>query len=252
MCLWYKKCVQAKDRALFQLLSLSCQSVTSLSARCAVTVQVVIFELNSLLTSSSTPHSLVFLSFRQMAEVSHCWNRESTCTRPLSSQRTSTSCFRRSHCPVRALRAVTPCSPHDEIVLPFGRLVNSCSLDLSPRPLSSCSSTRTYSSRYARCGPRLFREKHLQAKRKMFHLRQVVSSNDCRQAKVEGREPPILCRVDACFVRFDLETCFAPQRRAIFMSHLAGWHCALHFSNPTFRPSRPTNHWKNIASRSFP
>ena len=111
VCLWYKKCVQAKDRALFQLLSLSCQSVTSLSARCAVTVQVVIFELNSLLTSSSTPHSLVFLSFRQMAEVSHCWNRESTCTRPLSSQRTSTSCFRRSHCPVRALRAVTPCSP---------------------------------------------------------------------------------------------------------------------------------------------
>ena len=57
---------------------------------------------------------------------------------------------------------------HDEIVLPFGRLANSCSLDLSPRPLSSCSSTRTYCSRYARCGPGLFRENTFRRKAKCF------------------------------------------------------------------------------------
>ena len=43
-----------------------------------------------------------------------------------------------------------------------------------------------------------------------------------------------------CFVHFDLETCFAPQRRAIF-----------HLSEPTFRPSRATKHWKNTMFRGF-
>ena len=41
-----------------------------------------------------------------------------------------------------------------------------------------------------------------------------------------------------CFVHFDLEMFFAPQRRAIFM--------------PTFRPSGATNHWKNKVFRDFP
>ena len=38
-----------------------------------------------------------------------------------------------------------------------------------------------------------------------------------------------------CFVHFDLEMCFAPQRRAIF--HLS---------------SGATNHWKNTVFRDFP
>ena len=47
-----------------------------------------------------------------------------------------------------------------------------------------------------------------------------------------------------CFVHFDLEMCFAPQRRAIF--HLSSGQLAPHppLYEPTFRPSGATNHWK--------
>ena len=118
-----------------------------------------------------------------------------------------------------------------------------------------------------------------------------------------------------CFVHFDLEMCFAPQRRAlfqhlnfqkwsdngvfctfwlgnvlrattactfstsqlpkvvqtpgvlyiltskcasrhkgvqIFISHLASWLRTRRFSEPTFRPSGATNHWKNTVFRDFP
>ena len=59
-----------------------------------------------------------------------------------------------------------------------------------------------------------------------------------------------------CFVHFDLETRFAPQRRALFR-HLNfqnwsenGAFCT--FSEPTFRPPKAPNHWKNIVKRDFP
>ena len=54
-----------------------------------------------------------------------------------------------------------------------------------------------------------------------------------------------------CFVHFDLEMCFAPQRRAIF--HLSSGQLAPHplFSEPTFRPSVAQNHWKNTVFRDF-
>ena len=86
-----------------------------------------------------------------------------------------------------------------------------------------------------------------------------------------------------CFVHFELETCFAPQRRALFrhlnfqkwsragavyiltskcasrhngvqffISHLARWLRTRRFSEPTFRPSGATNHWKNTVFRDFP
>ena len=87
-----------------------------------------------------------------------------------------------------------------------------------------------------------------------------------------------------CFVHFDLEMCFAPQRRALFwhlnfqkwsgaevfcyiltckcasrhngvqlfISHLASWLRTRRFSEPTFRPSWATNHWKNTVFRDFP
>ena len=48
-----------------------------------------------------------------------------------------------------------------------------------------------------------------------------------------------------CFMHFDFEMCFAPQRRAIFISHLASWLRTRRFSEPTFRPSGATNHLKN-------
>ena len=37
-----------------------------------------------------------------------------------------------------------------------------------------------------------------------------------------------------------------------FISHLASWLRTLRFSEPTFRPSQATNHWKNTAFRDFP
>ena len=86
-----------------------------------------------------------------------------------------------------------------------------------------------------------------------------------------------------CFVHFDFETCFAPQRRALFqhpnlqkwhkcgvlyiltskcasrhngvhffISHLASWLPTRRFSEPTFPSSRAPNHWKNIVFRDFP
>ena len=82
-----------------------------------------------------------------------------------------------------------------------------------------------------------------------------------------------------CFVHFDFEMCFAPQRRALFRHHnfqkrseyvvfLTCWlrhvlrattACNFssliwpdgtrRFSEPTFRPSGATNHWKNTVFR---
>ena len=87
-----------------------------------------------------------------------------------------------------------------------------------------------------------------------------------------------------CFVQFDFEMCIAPQRRALFrhlnfqkwsergvfctfwlgnvlrattgvqffISHLASWLRTRRFSEPTFRPSGATNHWKNTVFCDFP
>ena len=84
-----------------------------------------------------------------------------------------------------------------------------------------------------------------------------------------------------CFVHFDFEMCFTPQRRALFrqlncqkwsapgvfcyiltwkcasrhngvqffISHLASWLRTRRFSEPTFRPSGAPNHWKNTVFR---
>ena len=37
-----------------------------------------------------------------------------------------------------------------------------------------------------------------------------------------------------------------------FMSHLASWLRTRRFSEPAFRPSGATNHWKNTVNRDFP
>ena len=37
-----------------------------------------------------------------------------------------------------------------------------------------------------------------------------------------------------------------------FISHLASWLCTRRFSQPTFRPSGATNHWKNTVFRDVP
>ena len=55
-----------------------------------------------------------------------------------------------------------------------------------------------------------------------------------------------------CFVHFDFEMCFAPQRREFFISHLPSGLRTRRFSEPTFRPSGATNHLKNMVFRDFP
>ena len=89
-----------------------------------------------------------------------------------------------------------------------------------------------------------------------------------------------------CFAHFDFEMCFAPHSVhffdistsqsnksglnmvcaldtltskfasrhngvQFFISHLARWLRTRRFSEPTFRPSGATNHWKNTVNRDF-
>ena len=47
--------------------------------------------------------------------------------------------------------------------------------------------------------------------------------------------------------------CASPQNGVqFFISHLARWLRTRRFSEPTFRPSEATNHWKNTVFRDFP
>ena len=56
-----------------------------------------------------------------------------------------------------------------------------------------------------------------------------------------------------CFVHFDFEMCFARHNGVqFFISHLASWLRTRRFSEPTFRSSGATNHWKNAVCRDFP
>ena len=56
-------------------------------------------------------------------------------------------------------------------------------------------------------------------------------------------------------VFFDILTWKCASRHndvQFFISHLASWLCTRRFSEPTFRPSGATNHWKNTVFRDFP
>ena len=53
-----------------------------------------------------------------------------------------------------------------------------------------------------------------------------------------------------CFVHFHLEMCHNGVQ--FFISPLASWLRTRRFSEPTFRPSGATNHWKNTVFRDFP
>ena len=54
---------------------------------------------------------------------------------------------------------------------------------------------------------------------------------------------------------FSFFTCKCASRHNgmhFFISHLARWLRTRRFSEPTFRPSGATNHWKNTVFRDFP
>ena len=52
-----------------------------------------------------------------------------------------------------------------------------------------------------------------------------------------------------CFVHLDFECASRHNGVHFLISHLASWLRARRFSEPTFRPSGATNHWKNSVSR---
>ena len=54
-----------------------------------------------------------------------------------------------------------------------------------------------------------------------------------------------------CFTHFDFEICFVHNGVQFFIPHLARWLRTRRFSEPTFRPSGATNHWKNTMNRDF-
>ena len=55
-----------------------------------------------------------------------------------------------------------------------------------------------------------------------------------------------------CFVHFDFEVCASRHNRVqLFISHPARWLRTRRFSEPTFRPSGATNHWKNTVFQDF-
>ena len=55
-----------------------------------------------------------------------------------------------------------------------------------------------------------------------------------------------------CFVHFDFDRASRHNGVQLFISHLASWLRTRRFSEPTFRPSGATNHWKNTVFRDFP
>ena len=60
--------------------------------------------------------------------------------------------------------------------------------------------------------------------------------------------------VRAWCVLYILTSKFASRHNGVqlFISHLASWLRTRRFSEPTFRPSGATNHWKNTVFRDFP
>ena len=83
-----------------------------------------------------------------------------------------------------------------------------------------------------------------------FWLRNVLRATTACTCSTS--QLPKVVRTWCIFVHFDLQMCFAPQRRAIF--HLSSGQMlrTRRFSDPTSRPSGATNHWKNTVFRDFP
>ena len=67
------------------------------------------------------------------------------------------------------------------------------------------------------------------------------------------RTPGVFCQnILTCFLHFDLKCASRHNGVQFFISHLASWLRTRRFSEPTFRPSGATNHWKNTVFRDFP
>ena len=65
-------------------------------------------------------------------------------------------------------------------------------------------------------------------------------------------EPPKVARTCGALCILTAKCASRHTGRQFFISHLARWLCTRRFSEPTFRPSGATNHWKNTMFRDFP
>ena len=76
--------------------------------------------------------------------------------------------------------------------------------------------------------------------------------NPLRLPRESTSEPPKVART--CRVLYILTSKCASRHNGVqfFISHLARWLRTRRCSEPTFRPSGATNHWKNIVFRDFP
>ena len=81
-----------------------------------------------------------------------------------------------------------------------------------------------------------------------FWLRNVLATSACTFST--SQFPKV---VRACGVLCILTWKCASRHSGVqfFISHLARWLRARRFSEPTFRPSGATNHWKNAVFRDF-
>ena len=115
-----------------------------------------------------------------------------------------------------------------------------------------------------------------------FWLRNVLRATTASTFST-SQLPKVVRAWCVCFIHFDFEMCFAPKTACtfstsqlpkvvrswgvlyiltwkcasrhngvqFFISHLASWLRTRCFSEPTFRPSGATNHWKNTVFRDF-
>ena len=120
--------------------------------------------------------------------------------------------------------------------------------------------------------------------RQFFHISTYKCASRNSLVPFSTSELPKVARRGTVFSHFDLKVCFARQTRVIFthlnfqkvvrtwcvlyilthkcasrhsgvqffISHLTRCLRTRRFSEPTCRPSRPTNHWKNTAISDFP
>ena len=73
------------------------------------------------------------------------------------------------------------------------------------------------------------------------HFFDISTSKSCQKWSAPG-----------VFCTFHLECASRHDGVQFFISHLASWLRTRRFSEPTFRPSGATNHWKNTVFRDFP
>ena len=83
-----------------------------------------------------------------------------------------------------------------------------------------------------------------------FWLRNVLRAT--RACTFSTSQLPQVLRTWSVFSFFTCKCALRHNGVHFFISHLARWLRTRRFSEPTFRPSGATNHWKNTVLRDFP